>query len=287
MTRRSVTAGILAIVIAAGTGAAQEAGAPADAGMARIIDLRFAGGSAVAYLDAVRKVAPDVNVVVLDEHVAEVPVMPLELKRVRVATAIEILDGLTRIDGERLVQLDVGFTGPEPAMRIATVRAEVAGPSAPRDQMSHVWTLQEVIGAGTGPQDILTAIETALELAELGTGARLRFHEETKLLIVRGSREQITIVDDVIDRLREAMHARAAAAAARESAGALGQEVGELREQLAGNVREITEWRTRAEILQSTLDELQASLRARDDEIARLSQRLRALETGAAGGKGG
>jgi hypothetical protein len=283
-----VTAGILAIVIAAGSGAAQEAGAPADAGMTRIIDLRFAGGSAVAYLDAVRKVAPDVNVVVLDEHVAEVPVMPLELKRVRVATAIEILDGLTRIDGERLVQLDVGFTGPEPAMRIATVRAEVAGPNAPCDQLSHVWTLQEVIGAGTGPQDILMALELALELAELGTEAKLRFHEETKLLIVRGSREQITIVDEVIDRLREAMHARAAAAAAaKESAGALGQEVGKLREQLAGSIREITEWRTRAEILESTLEDLRASLRARDDEIARLSQRLRAVETGGAGGKGG
>jgi hypothetical protein len=52
--------------------------------------------------------------------------------------------------------------------------------------------------------DIVTAVSIGWEMVPGGKSApSLKFHEETKLLIVRGNRDELRIAEDVLDKLNE------------------------------------------------------------------------------------
>ena len=57
-----------------------------------LIDVRFPGGTATKYIEAIRKAAGDINVLVAPEAV-KIQMPPVTLSKVSVAAALNLLDG--------------------------------------------------------------------------------------------------------------------------------------------------------------------------------------------------
>ncbi|MEE8459058.1 MAG: hypothetical protein V3S08_04255 [Phycisphaerales bacterium] len=57
-----------------------------------LIDVRFPGGTATKYIEAIRKAAGDINVLIAQD-VVKIQIPPVTLSKVSVAAALILLDG--------------------------------------------------------------------------------------------------------------------------------------------------------------------------------------------------
>jgi chromosome segregation ATPase len=154
--------------------------------------------------------------------------------------------------------------------------------------------MADLLDENLKPEDALTAIQTALELIQgADEPAQIKFHQETGILICRGSPEQVESIQQVITQLREragTLRGRAQEAeigrrnAEREQAAAAGN--ARMRDENETLSRQIAEWKTRAELLEHTVAEHQRlvatlenqlrEMRAERDEMRRLIADLQA-----------
>lgn len=172
-----------------------------------LIKLSFPGGTVGEYCDALRKAHEGVNVIVMPDAV-DVPMPPAKLTATSFHAAIHLLDGQRHQDDSRLIVLHVGDNGGgwgvEGEQPVFTITAEVLRASRQSAAESAVWTVSDLLAEGIATEDVLTAVETSLEvLADGGVKAQLKFHEATGLIIASGTPAQLRAVEYVIDQLRE------------------------------------------------------------------------------------
>ena len=190
-----------------------------------IVDLDFAGGSLATFVAAVRRAQRDVNIVMApraDE--ADVPAM--ELRGTDIDQALETACMLATGD----VEVDVRQIRGRGAT-IYTILArprKVRNPNDPEpvpagQPVQRVFTLNAltmdrampdhfVQGAADGLVKPLTveAVLSAVELATTqdGTAPMLRYHQDSGILIVRGTVAQVTAASEVLAVLHEDLERR-------------------------------------------------------------------------------
>jgi hypothetical protein len=158
----------------------------------RTFDLGFPGGS---FQELVQQIAGHTgrtpNVIIGDE--ARALILPaFELFSVSVDDVFTAIATLLRAGPSHRLWLEKLPSG------IWTVglqqgRTSPAHPAA----LTRVFQVREILD-DLQLEDLTTAIETAWEMAEAGENGRLRFHQETRLLFVRGNEEHIHLVEQVL-----------------------------------------------------------------------------------------
>ena len=173
-----------------------------------LMSLSYPGGAVADYVDAVRK-AGGVNVYI-DPAARDVPMPRVDLKNVSPGAALQLLHGRTALIDGNNIELHYDEIAPvfDSERPIFTVRAQVSGRRADRSGLQNsVWSATSILEMGVKPDDMLTAVQTALDLIGKDKGpAELRFHYATAILIARASGEQISAIDEVISKLQESAH---------------------------------------------------------------------------------
>jgi hypothetical protein len=183
----------------------QEAEASSDG--RPLINLTFPGGTVAEYVEAVLKVAKDINIVVMPEA-REFEVPPLQLTGVDVGSAMSLLDDRTEPRGHGVVELSVSEIEPFQGngRPIFTISSSLGPPAKERPSEAAVWTISDLIGSDISAQAVLTAIQTSIDLtAPLYGPAEIKFHEATGLVIAQGHVQQMNTIENVIKRLREGL----------------------------------------------------------------------------------
>ena len=218
----------------------QVAGDPDLSGQeaSQLVTLEFPGGNLAAYVELLREKF-DVNAVVAPD-VSDLPMPPLSLKKVSRGTAMNLIEAMSRSlsgdsggvsvnaladqEGNPVYIVDLRATVPQavaqagiPAIPPRIPRAlrgslgvPVAGPGAPQTVRTvRVYSIkvltQPVPGRGElglPPDDVLTAIDTALGLSG-DESAQVKYHPETGLLFVHGTPSQLEAVGTLIQTLNE------------------------------------------------------------------------------------
>ena len=109
LTRRLVVSAGLVLLISLLV--ASERTAAQDRGGEKLISLNCPGGTALAYVNAVRRAAGDINVVVAPEA-SEIIMPEVNIKQVSIGAAIDLLDDRTREHLDRRVKLEVNQVPP-------------------------------------------------------------------------------------------------------------------------------------------------------------------------------
>ncbi len=278
--------GVLAALTAAGiagpgTPAAQ--GGPDD-DAPKLISVKFRGGSAAEFIAAIRRVANELNVVVAPEA-SEITIPAMTLSGVTPPAALNLVDGTTHQSrGGRSVKLTVKHMQVYSPHERPTyqVVAHVRGPTASTN--AGVWTLAVVLESGVGSEAVLSAIQLALEVLGSSTPADVRFHEETALLIARGDADQLESIDEVLDRLHEALEAKKSMAfidteqrRVIEALATAESQRNEALEELRMFHREMERMEVRIAELQRTLEGKERMLQDREQELAVTTARVRDL----------
>lgn len=176
----------------------------------RLIKMNFPGGTAVDYVAAVRKAYGDLNVFLAPEA-AQVPMPAVELTNVTASTALQLLhDRRVNVSGSSIQLLydEVASESGE-AERVFNIQARVSGRNADFTARTQVWSVAGILASGMKSDDVLSAIETALQMISKDVpGAQIRFHQSTGLLIVRGSHEQLESIQQVLTMLEVAISER-------------------------------------------------------------------------------
>ncbi len=240
------------------------------------LDLEFLGGTALDYVNAIRKAEPSANIVVLGD-LARFSMAAVKLKDVDVWSALRVLDQLPADQGNIVakVRLENVVDNPEsPPVLAVTAEIKDRGPN-PGMMQTTVISMADVLGDNLKPTDALAAIETALGLiTEPSAPAQIKFHTETGLLIARGTPEQIESIRQVISQLREragTLEARAQNALAQrmsqEQMHMAADANSKARQQADMLTREVTEQRTKAELLQQTVEDLRRQAAVLETEL--------------------
>ena len=281
------------ILLAAMAISAPAAAQSEHADAVQAIDLKFPGGSVAEYIEAIRRAAEYLNVVVMPE-VAQVRMQPVELKRVDPTAAVRLLHGLRQERPEGAIVLTVdAIPGELFRSTVYTVSAvpEVRGRKRTATD-SEFWSLQEILEAETppgNPEDVLTAVETALDMfEEVGKPAEVRFHRETGLLMLHAHPDQIEAVDDVITALTAALRSGKPAERAQEVAS-LASQLDKARTEVQALRNELVESETRLKLYMMEIEslrqerkemgqEMRRAIAERDAIINSLEMKVRMLE---------
>ena len=160
-------------------------------------DIQFPGGRLSEYVDTLRQARPDgaANIVVMP-NARNLPIPPITLVAVTVQAAMEILEGPYELDDGRRAEVSVRSynIGDSPDL-VMKVIAEFEFHSI----RSAVWSVEEALANGQTAEELLGAIEAVVSL--FNKKADISFHPPTRLLIARGTDEQLDLVREALDQL--------------------------------------------------------------------------------------
>lgn len=163
----------------------------------------FAGGTVTQYLDAIRAACPKANIVGaagLDQY--KVP--PITLKDVTVHGALQPLDYVVSLEGARASRVKVWFNDDVASVWLEDEfrrdGATIDDENAPEPE-TLVWNSRELTSKqAITVDDITGAIDTALSVFPQDKPI-VRIHEQTGILVVRGTEDQLAAVREVIQEL--------------------------------------------------------------------------------------
>lgn len=173
-------------------------------------DLDFKGGLVQEFVDAINKeLNGRLNVIIPAE--AEATMIPaMKMTGVNVSQVFDALQRASR----KLVPIRIGnvyqerqtsftFTTSGPISESSVWAFWVDGVVREPEQPGYrFYQLGPYLGAdGLKIEDITTAIQTALKMLKQEPGPTLKFHPETKLLIVVGKDSEFRLIDDVLKEL--------------------------------------------------------------------------------------
>lgn len=267
----------------------QQIGQPAEEALVwtKPLTLDFPGGNGAEYVAMLRKAAPDGNIVVLGD-IDQIRIPAVRLHSVDLFSALKVLDSLPETQDGRNVDVKIQTiqqrSNQEP---VFAVTAQVYRmPQQPRPTMPQttVISMADLLGENLKPADALMAIDTALGLIRSEPPvepAQIKFHEQTGLLIARGTPEQVASIQEVIGQLRERagtletrLQRATAERQAQERAHQDSNLVTALRQTNDETTRALTQERTKAEILQKAMDDMQHRLATLEEENRVLRDRL-------------
>lgn len=227
-----------------------------------VVSLSFPGGTIAEYANALTEAAPGANILLASEETGQIPLPPIELQDVGLDTAIEAVAGERWLDQHNRVKVHVQtFYGTGSGTPVFRIEGAGAG-RRPWTEVC-VWSLSGLLDDQTAPEDVLTAVETAVDLAgKSRPAAVVKYHAATSLILAQGSEDQLMAIERVVDALRQGHEQRLEAS--REASNA---EANDLRQ----HVREL-------EMALQELTHVNHRLEERHDELAqenaRLSERL-------------
>gem|GEM_PF-6773373 len=163
----------------------------------RRFDLRFDGGTAIDYVNAIREAYPTANILAMT-GVEGFSVPAVNLEGVTVKAALEaIADQRATIDGGvaemQLERAEIKGTN-ESVFTLSLKRHD-------SEADSMVWSVGEQFELGVDEADLLSAVRAVLELND--QQAVVRFHPETKLLMVRGSQQTLEMVNQTLEQIQQ------------------------------------------------------------------------------------
>jgi len=167
------------------------------------IDVEFSGGKLIDYVETIRRCRPKgtVNIVVMPEA-KELEVPPITLVSVTVKAAFQLLQGPHTMPDGRSVNSSVDAYPIGGSTDMVYKVGLLFG--AERRNASSVWSLTELFD-GQSESEVLGAIDVVQSLYP--DKAEIKFHQATKLLIARGTKEQLDLVQQVIEQLiKSAVH---------------------------------------------------------------------------------
>jgi len=221
-----------------------------------LIDVSFPGGTATKYIEAIRKAAGDINVLIAQD-VVKIQMPPVTLSKVSVAAALNLLDGKEQHTPNQIVRLKVDMMPRHSPNERETFQIRV---DVRRDRErvpgAHVWSVSSLLDHDISSQALLSAVEMALDVIDSDTPLDVRFHEDTGLLIAMGDLGQMETIDGVLEQLRRGVDERRTKPNDGENPGV---------------VQELM----RLEILTT---ELSRMLQSRNHELAAARNELRALD---------
>ncbi len=191
-----------ALILLVGVGSTFGANASNDE--KELISVKFAGGTVTEYVKFLVKEAGTINIVVAREA-AEVPMPPVTLTKVTVSAAIDLVDGRSASPPGRIIKLDVRHMPQYAEGALATYQISAKGYQTERPRRKpSVWSIANLLRGDTfDADDVLAAVETALDILQSTDEPIIRFHKETGLLIARGDHEQLSTIDDVLEQLEQ------------------------------------------------------------------------------------
>lgn len=229
-----LTIGMAALVLVAAGAVAQPGAEPRGPGMHTAyflegpsVSVDFEGGTFAQFVEALRRAAPaPVNVAVAQEAAA-LKLPPVSLAAVSVHAALQVASQVAALPTDSRLQVerisgsfDDDGTPASAAAFAVTLRStwNAAGPngSPPRGAAAagpqlRAFSLRDIVRplATTGKpvmseEAVLTVVQTAIDFS-VGAGAppaQLSFHDDTSLLIVRGSAEQMRLIAEVLGEMR-------------------------------------------------------------------------------------
>jgi len=247
---------------------------------ASALTLDFPGGTAADYIGALRKASPNANIVVLGD-LARIRMAAVQLKNVDVHSALLVLDRLPQDQGSFIAKVNVeNVASSQDVPDVFTVTADIRDRGNPPGvQQTTVISMADLLGENLKSSDALTAIQTALGLiASGGEPAQIKFHEETGLLICRGSPEQIENIEQVIRQLRERagtldMRAQSAKAEQQqaEAMHLAADRDSKARAENEALSRQLSEWQTRAQLMENAVEEARKEMSQLKDELRALA----------------
>ena len=207
MKRTSLLACMAALILL--VGGRSTLGANTSNDEKELISVKFAGGSVTDYVKALVKVkkAETINVVVALEA-ADVPMPPVTLTKVTVSAAIDLVDGRSASSPGRIIELGVRHMPQyaQEALPTYQISADVRRTGRPRPNAS-VWTIANLVrGDIFDADDVLAAVETALDILQSTGEPIIRFHKETGLLIARGDPQHLSTIEDVLGQLQQSQN---------------------------------------------------------------------------------
>ena len=241
----------------------------------QLIDVRFPGGTATKYIEAIRKAAGDINVLVAPEAV-KIQMPPVSLTNVSVAAALNLLDGKEQRTPNQIVRVKVNVMPTYSNAEHATfrVRADIR-PDREQVPGAYVWSVSALLTHDISSQALLSAVEMALDVIGSDTKLDVRFHEDTGLLIAMGDLGQMETIDGVLEQLRSGVDNRLNEAANAEAAGwphklmRLEILTGELNRMLESRNKELAAARDELRALERELDRERARRESRTDDSRR------------------
>ncbi len=201
MKKTSLLACLAALILQVGAGSTLAANPANDE--TGLISVKFAGGSVTDYFDALVKEAGTINVMLAPEA-ADVSMPPVTLTNVSVSAAIGLVDGRSASPPGRIIKLDVRQMPQyhDGALPTYQVRAEVR--PAGGGTYASVWTIAGLLrGDVFDADDVLAAVEAALDILASTDEPTIRFHKETGVLIARGDPQQLSTIKDVLEQLEQ------------------------------------------------------------------------------------
>ncbi|MFQ5491585.1 MAG: hypothetical protein ACE5GE_12775 [Phycisphaerae bacterium] len=166
-------------------------------GSAERVSLNFPGGPLADYIETVKRAAKTANIITAGPDAPEVPMPAVQFDAAPLGTALQLVEGEYALDERTLVKVRVETLGPskqsaKPVYRVVIVR-----------EQARVWNVLDLFGEKVKPDDLLTAVETAVELlVENDRVAQVRFHEATGVLIATGTPRQVAAIGKVIEETR-------------------------------------------------------------------------------------
>ena len=282
MKKTSLVACLAALILLVGGGSTLGANPSND--QEQLISVKFAGGTITDYFKALVKEAGPINVVVAPEA-NDVPMPPVTLTKVTVSAAIGLVDGRSLTQPGRIVRLDVRqmplyHQDEQPTFQVqASVHGERVLTSA------GVWTIASLLrGDLFDSDDVLAAVETALDVLESTSEPIIRFHKETGLLIARGDGNQLSAIENVLEQLAQSQHEMSRkpmqelqkkSEAAQEELTNANARVADLTAEWDRARDEARQFRVELEAQMARLAETERMLHQRNDELAELTALLR------------
>lgn len=161
------------------------------------VSFRFEGGSARQYVEAVQRASGQKRIVVMPG--CEAYVMPgVELEGVSLEGALSPLRYAWAEAPHNWMPLKVAREGDVFVVAPSWEQEEIK-----EEERTVVYSLAEALeDGGVRAEDILTAAQAALEVSGADTDS-MRFHRETRVLIIRGTGEVITAVEEVIEAVQQ------------------------------------------------------------------------------------
>lgn len=185
---------------------------------AETVTLSFRGGSLKELLDAIRAQAPTVNIVA-SELAAEVNLPAIELRQAPLQSALESI-AMVVPEPYRAKAIASSVALGVPVYSLA-IFANRGGSGQVEVRVFSLDALSKPLPGDAGAASTAVAARTVLSAIEvgarvLGEPIELRFHEESLLLFVKGTKQQLELVQQVLgnlqrdqERQRNDLHQRA------------------------------------------------------------------------------
>lgn len=193
-----------------------------------IVDINFRGGTLSEFVEAIQAAAhPEPFNVMIPREAADIPMPPVAMRQVSAEAAIRTA-AFGRQSGTdemiTIVEVSRGITDGAPVFAVNFRRftsgqrgQAPAQTEPPVETTVEVFSLSELIrpelirplpddsaGVTIKPETILSAIESAVAISgeREAEAATIRFHEESGMLLVRGTHQQVFAIDRILRLLK-------------------------------------------------------------------------------------